>query len=446
MSSTSSSSEDGGGAARRRGGDYEGPSTSRRRRGVNEVWPEPFLENLAAQVAIEEARSGGRLAVAPSLVNVFLVCSTWRNVSSSDLLWAGLTQRIWGRTHRTHPTWRDEFIYCHRTAANFRSRRSVYATLHFDPSEVNGDPYGLICRCLTLSELHLACGFADGSVRLFDLATRLHIATYQAPHRGGLGLHSRAVSGIVMSDSRLVFATLGGDIHVVMIDGGAPLRGAHVGDLVTDGVLVEFAGCGRWWVGLYAGVPGRAFHIWDSNTEEQVYVGGDLTDGESVAGWRMLTDLTQIVGRLRVTRQESAVAATSTRVLVIDLSGHGTPLRDLNYTRRGLIVTSVDADGDAYIVVDTRGLAVVRHVGRREDICRLNVRGAAHSRVMGCMNQGYALMCLAGAIRVWEVERGAQLYDLAVGIGEVSAIVASERHVAAYSNDSTIHLWDFGAE
>ncbi|KAI6697627.1 hypothetical protein NL676_017746 [Syzygium grande] len=73
MSSTSSSSEDGGGGgAARRGGAYEGPSTSRRRRSVNEVWPEPFLEALAAQVAID-ARSGGRLSVAPALVNIFRV-------------------------------------------------------------------------------------------------------------------------------------------------------------------------------------------------------------------------------------------------------------------------------------------------------------------------------------------------------------------------------------
>ncbi|XP_030460288.2 transcriptional regulator STERILE APETALA [Syzygium oleosum] len=447
MSSTSSSSEDGGGGggAARRGGDYEGPSTSRHRRSVNEVWPEPFLEALAAQVAID-ARSGGRLSVAPALVSIFRVCSTWRNVSNSDPLWARLTQCIWGQTHLTHPTWHDEFIFRHRTAANFRSRQSVYATLQFNPLEVNEHPHGLICRCLTLSDLHLACGFADGTVRLFDLATRLHVTTYQPLHQGGLGLHPRAVAGIIMSDLRLVFATLDGDIHVVMIDGRAPLRRAHVGDVVNDGALVDFAGCGRWWVGLYAGVPGRAFRIWDSNTEELVFVGGTLTDPEALMGWQMLTDLTQFVGRLRVTQQESAVAATSTRVIIIDLRDQGVVLHDRSYRRRGLIVTSVDVNEDAYIVVDTRGLAVVRHVGTSEEICRFNVRGASQGRVMGCMNQGYAFMCVAGVIRVWEVERGANLYNLAEGMGEVNALVANERHVAVYSNDATIHLWDFGAE
>lgn len=222
------------------------------------------------------------------------------------------------------------------------------------------------------------------------------------------------------------------------------MRRAHIGDVVNDGALVDFAGCGRWWAGLYAGVPGRAFHIWDSNSEELVFVGGTLTDPESLMGWRMLTDLTQFVGRLRVTRQESAVAATGTRVILIDLRGQGLVLSDQSYRRRGLIVTSVDVDEDAYIIVDTRGRAVVRRVGTSEEICRFNVRGAARGRVMGCMNQGYALMCVAGVIRVWETERGGYLYDLVEGIGEVNAIVANERHVAVYSNDATIHLWDFG--
>lgn len=374
------------------------------------------------------------------------VCSMWRNVSNSDPLWARLTQCIWGQTHLTHPTWHDEFIFRHRTAANFRSRRSVYATLQFDPSEVNEHPHGLICRCLTLSDLHLACGFADGTVRLFNLATHLHFATYQPLHQGGLGLHPRAVSGIIMSDLRLVFATLDGDIHVVMIDGRAPLRRAHVGDVVNDGALVDFAGCGRWWVGLYAGVPGRAFRIWDSNTEELVFVGGTLTDPEALMGWQMLTDLTQFVGRLRVTQQESAVAATSTRVIIIDLRDQGVVLHDRGYRRRGLIVTSVNVNEDAYIVVDTRGHAVVRHVGTSEEICGFNIRGASQGRVMGCMNQGYAFMCVAGVIRVWEVERGANLYNLAEGMGDVNAMVANERYVAVYSNDATIHLWDFGRE
>lgn len=77
--SSSSSSQDGNHSANaagpsnvQRGGDFEGPSSSRRR-AVNEVWPEPFVEALATQVAIDASRSMGRLAAAPALANVFQV-------------------------------------------------------------------------------------------------------------------------------------------------------------------------------------------------------------------------------------------------------------------------------------------------------------------------------------------------------------------------------------
>lgn len=57
-----------------------------------------------------------------------------------------------------------------------------------------------------------------------------------------------------MSDTRLVFATLDGDIHAAVINGGVMmLRRVHMGDVVNDGSLVDFAGSNRWWVGLYAG-------------------------------------------------------------------------------------------------------------------------------------------------------------------------------------------------
>lgn len=75
---SSSSTEDGrngGGGQRRDVPRYDAPSSSRRRRRceTNEVWPEPFLEALAAQVALEASRTHGRLAAAPSLANLFQV-------------------------------------------------------------------------------------------------------------------------------------------------------------------------------------------------------------------------------------------------------------------------------------------------------------------------------------------------------------------------------------
>lgn len=374
------------------------------------------------------------------------VCSTWRAMSRSDLLWARLTHQVWGRTHLTHATWRDEYVYHHRTSSNFRSRRYIHATLHFDPPEV-ADPEGLICRCLTLSDRFLACGFADGIVRLFDLSTLLHVGTFQPHAGGGLGPHPRAVSGIVISAPRLIFATLDGDIYVAMIDGGAQLRRAHQGDVMMDGALVDFAGCDRWWVGLYAGVPGRAFHIWDGNSEELVSVSGTLTDPESVRGWRLLTDLTQFIARVRVTGNESAVACTRTRVIAIHLRDHGVTLHRLRY-RQGLIVTATDTNADSYITVDTRGSAVVRRVDTGEELCHpFMVRGAAEGRLMGCMNLGYAMMCVGGVTDVWDVEHGVYLDSLAERIGEVNAMIANDRYVAAYCSEAAIiHLWDFGAQ
>ncbi|KAK8669372.1 hypothetical protein V6N13_106804 [Hibiscus sabdariffa] len=138
-----------------------------------------------------------------------------------------------------------------------------------------------------LSDTHLACGFADGTVRLFEIATRQHVGTFHPHHHGRFGRFSLAVSGIVVADSRIIFAALDGDIHVAMIDGQPSPRRAHMGNLLGDGALVDFTGSGRWWVGLYAGVPGRAFHIWDGNTEEPVYVNPmilSFTDPEAIMG------------------------------------------------------------------------------------------------------------------------------------------------------------------
>ncbi|XP_024026323.1 transcriptional regulator STERILE APETALA [Morus notabilis] len=454
--SSSSSSEDGNNAPRGRGGDFEGPSPSRRRAN-NDVWPEPFIEAVAIQVATEAARSIGRLAAALALASVFQVCSTWRAVSRSDQLWQRITRRIWGRTHLRQDTWRDEYVYWHRTSLNFLNGRSSHAVLHFDPADHprdgGGDPDALACRCLTLSDTHLACGFADGAVRLFELSTRLHVRTFHPPPRNLLGRFSRAVTGIILPAAnhhrnRLVFGTLDGDIHVAVINGTPIPRRAHVGHVVEDGVLVDFTGCGRWWVGLYAGVPGRAFHIWDGNTEELVFVGGSLTDPEAVTGWQMLIELTHVVGRVRVTSQESAVACTSSRAIAFDLRNQGLVLGEEEY-EDGLTATSFDVSNSAYIIVDSNGVARVRRVGMLEEVCTFSVRRGAWQRgVMGCMNRGYALMCAGGVMRVWEIRlgNGQYRYRFAEEIGELNALVADERHVVASSSDGRLRIWDFGAQ
>lgn len=384
----------------------------------------------------------------------FQVCSTWRAVSRSDLLWRRLSSRIWGRTHLLHDTWHDEYIYRHRTARNFRTGTSSHFNLHFDPADVDdpNDPDALMCRCLALSDKYLACGFANGAVRLFDLDTRLHARTFLPQHRDRLGRFSRAVSGIIINDAQLVFATLDGDIHVAIITSNAAPRRVHFGDVVTDGALVHFTGRGQWWVGLHAGVPGRAFHIWDGNTEQLTYVGGLLTDPDSVRGWHTLTELTELVGRVRVTNHETAVACTSMRLVVFNLRNPEIILQQ-EEPRRGLIVGCFDLWNDAYVAVDNRGLGIVRRVSTFQEMCRFNVR--PHRGAIGCINGGYALICAGGVTRVWEIEQreGEELgelreylYNLRERVGEVNALVADDRHVAASSREGSIHVWDFGAQ
>ncbi|KAL1210217.1 Transcriptional regulator STERILE APETALA [Cardamine amara subsp. amara] len=445
--SSSSSSDNGDSGAGGSGEVFEAPSPSRPRRGANDVWPEPFLESLAVQVAVNASSSTSLLAAAPALANVFQVCTTWQAVSRSDHLWQLLTRQVWGRTRLMHDTWRDEFLFRHRTARNFRTRTYNYFTLQFDPSDVD-EPDSLSCRCLTLSDLYLAAGFADGTVRLFLLNNRLHIKTLRPPLRDRFGRFSRAVSGIVISDSRLTFATMDGDIHVAEIEGGVHTRTAYAGDIVNDGALVDFTGCGRWWVGLFAGVPGRAFHIWDCNSEETTFIGGTLTDPEAVMGWHTLTELTTSLGRLRISGGETAVACTRWKIMVIDLRNQGVIIGEDEEQRRGLIVTGFDSNDVAYVRIDGRGNASVRRVNTQETVCEFRVSGAAQRRVMGCVNRLHALMCAGGIMRVWEVERGEYLYSIRERVGELDAIVADDRHVAVASTStaqSTIHLWDFGA-
>lgn len=189
-------------------------------------------------------------------LNQTQVCSTWRAVSRSDLLWQNLTRRIWNREQlllSRNATWREEFIYRHRTARNFRMHRYAYTTLQFIPADHNNNNDGLACRRLALSDHYLAAGLSNGSVCLFHLPNRLHLSTFHPLQRDRLGRFSSAVSGIILSDTQLVFASLDGDIHVAIINQPNHPRRAHLGDVVNDGALVDFTGCNQWWVGLYAG-------------------------------------------------------------------------------------------------------------------------------------------------------------------------------------------------
>ncbi|KAI3695373.1 hypothetical protein L1987_78370 [Smallanthus sonchifolius] len=432
--SSSSSSHDGDTDA----GNFQGPSNSRRRFNTA-VWPEPFLEALATQIAIDAARSFGRLAAAPALSNLFQVCRTWRRVSQSDLLWQTLTRRIWHRHHLLHPSWHDEYIYRHRTAENMRSRRNNYTTLNFPPNDNNNNHEPLSCRRIALSDYHIAAGFSDGSVRLFHLPSRQHASTFHPHQRNHFGPFSRAVSGIFFTDTRLVFSSLDGDIHVASVHVPGALRRAHLGDVVTDGVLVDFTGTNRWWIGLYAGVPNRAFHVRNSNTEELVFIGGTLTDPDAVFGWHLLIDLSEHVGRIRITNDDLAVGFTRGRVIAFNLRNQMI-LGEEEFTRP-INVGTADAYDKALMFVSSRGVANVRQVDSLEEICRFIARNS----LLGCINGGYSFISTGGGVRVWELDRGESLYILRERIWDATAMIADERYVAASTNDNTIHLWDFGA-
>ncbi|KAL8040828.1 hypothetical protein ABFX02_10G125000 [Erythranthe guttata] len=438
-----------------------GSSSSRRRMRLSSinsygVWPEPFVEAFAYKVAIDAALNLGRLAAAQALFHIFRVCSTWRAISRSELLWQNLTQRIWNinRLLLRH-TWREEYIYRHRTAANFRRRRYAHTTLQYyiPPDDYDNNIGQHSCRQLSLSDHHLAAGFSDGAVRLFHLPSSRHLSTFYPQHRDRIGRFSRSVSGIILSDICLVFATLDGDIHATVINGGGagPLRRAHMGDVVNDGALVDFTGNNRWWVGLYAGVPGRAFHIWNNETGELVFIGGTLTDPQALMGWHSLTEITDdVIGRVRITNHGNAViACTSLRVIVFDLRNQvGLVLGELQQQlvrSRGIIVSSFDSNADSALIADGRGAATLRRVADLTEICRFTVRGGG--LLLGCVNGGYGVVFGGGVIRVWEIESGGYMYSFRERIGEFcDALVVDERYVAACSSSGVVHVWDFGAQ
>lgn len=197
-----------------------------------------------------------------------------------------------------------------------------------------------------------------------------------------------------------------------------------------------------------AGVPGRAFHIWNSETEELVFIGGTLTDPEAVMGWHLLTEMTtDLIGRVRVTSHDNAVACTSLRVIAFDLQNQGVVLGEREFRRRGVVVGSFDSNDESVMISDGRGTGSLRRVGDLEEVCRFIINGGREG-MMGCVNGGYGVIYGGGVIRVWEMERGECLYSLRERIGECSALVADERYVAAASSSSSgiLHVWDFGPQ
>lgn len=271
-------------------------------------------------------------------------------------------------------------------------------------------------------------------------------------------------------------------------------RQAHIGNPMEDGPLVDFtcSECegGRWWVGLFAGVPGRSWHVWDGETEQLVYVGGLLTDPDAVMGWHMLTDWRiQSLGRVRIPEPGLAVGCTASRIQAIDLNnivynddgddglGRGVVshlefLQGTRRRRRGAIVDTVDACDGRVLAVDERRVATVRSARNlEEEVCRFRTAGTRRrgdnigeeeegegegedeeeAGVAGCMNWGYAVVSSSSTsgrssvFTVWDGVTGEYLYRMRERVGGgVRAMVASERYVAAWGEDTGLHIWDFG--
>lgn len=158
-------------------------------------------------------------------------------------------------------------------------------------------------------------------------------------------------------------------------------------------------------------------------------------------GWRLLTEMTGIIGRIRITSGDTAVAATGVRITVLDLQNQAVVTEE--EFRRGIVVGAFDARNDTALVLDSRGSAAVHTVADMAEARRFPMRGGVS---LGCINGGYGVTWGRGAIRVWEMESGECLYSFRERVEECNALIADERYVAACSDDATIHLWDFGAQ
>lgn len=422
------------------------------------VWPEPFLEALAKAVALEAARSGGALAVGPAVVNVFQVCCTWQAVSHSEMLWKALMHSVWDQNDRqTSESWRNRYIRLHRTASNFRHNRAKYTAIEYDvSSDSNSNGNGTACRCLALSPNHLAGGFFDGAVRIFCLSSKECIRTMKAGDPNRLGPLSQAIAGIVLHQDKVVFASFYGSIFVGSISRG-DVRCAHPGNVRDDGTLVDFTGCDRWWVGLYAGISGHACHIWDAGTEELVFNGGDITDPDALRGWRMLTEQAERIGRVRIGSNGLLLLATRLKVAAFDLETQGIFFRVEEEADDEIIVESVDVNRDRVLVASNDGNARVRRMRTLENICALpfdglggaddNSSGSNNNnnsrKILGTLNTWMAFVCIDGVVHAWDADSGARLYRLVEQVGDVFDLVSDDEHVAGCAVDNGIHLWSF---
>ncbi|MCO5586512.1 hypothetical protein L7F22_040452 [Adiantum nelumboides] len=381
------------------------------------------------------------------------VCSSWRAVFYSESLWRNLCISVW-KLESSHGalSWQETYRRLHRTASNFANGRAEHCLVEYEEHSSDSDDGsggGFACRRLALSSEYVAGGFSDGALRIFSLASRECICTLEPFHESIIGPHSTNIAGITLAsnDGAVAFASMYGSVFVGDIGAAeaASCRRVQVGDYVNDGILVDFTGSSSRWVGLYAGARGRALHVWDAYTEELLHIGGDMTDGDAYAGWSLLVDNADHIGRVRISEDRLAVVATRSKLCVLDMETLSTVF-SMGMTRSSQAVcSSLAVHEDRILLVVANGMARVWGSMSMQETARFRVgRGGA---VCGAMNAWHALVCNNGMIDVWDYYPSASLcYRLAQEerLVEVNDLVANNQCVAACCNrDRGIHLWDF---
>ncbi|XP_024539571.1 transcriptional regulator STERILE APETALA [Selaginella moellendorffii] len=419
--------------------------------------PESVVEAVAVEAAAAAARAHGAMAASRTLACIFQVCSVWRSVSQSELLWENAFNVVWPtQARQPERSWRREFQRAHTTASNFRRGRARHTIL---VEEETGGRHYEPPRSLAISNDYLVGGHFDGALRVFDLKTKACVWTLRANQEEGFGPLSRAIAGISLQGDDIVFGSVDGNVFTASASRGNRVR-VHVGRVIQDGALISFAASQRWWIALYAGSVGHCFRLWDAATKQVVYRGGNMTDDDAMRGWHMLVERAGRVGRVRIVNEELLVAANRRRIRVHDLGTHGMPLiveRDQEAENNA--VEAMDVRGNKLLSASYEGLARIRELPTMVEVLTVRHAGVhANPRLrpddreqmqqlFGTLNSRQLFLCFSGAVNAWDCSSGEHLYSLREETGYMyNDMVASDSCLAVSSRDTGLHLWDFSPD
>ncbi|KAJ7517007.1 hypothetical protein O6H91_21G008200 [Diphasiastrum complanatum] len=376
----------------------------------------------------------------------YQVCSYWRNVSASENLWEILCNCLWdSRERQIEISWRAKFVRFHATLSNFRQGKARYLTLQME--EDDDEDFSVIrrCTCLALSNEFLAAGFYDGAVRIFDTCTGSCICTLRHEQDYVFGLYSSAIAGLCLDNKEVVYASVRGSLLTGDI-GTKKCTSVYSGNVIEDGALISFAGSKTWWVGLYAGSPGQSIRIWSSETRELLYRGGNLLDDDAMLGWRTFIELADHFGKVRIVNDTLLLAASRTKLTIIDLETHGT-IVNVEWHQQ-ITIGALDVACNRLLTVAMYEAAQILRIPALDELCKLEHVLAAddYTKLIGTMNSRHALLTSdPGFLNVWDALTGTHLYAFREQVKGIHDLVANDMFVAACSRDSTVHFWDFTA-